>query len=121
HRFRIDPSHYPDIFAALPAPAPHDEAQADSQAVFASVLAALGRLPGRDVPDDASRRARSRDSAVYKQNLARLARKYEWIADWINACLTRLNGRAGEPGSFDALDQLLARQAYRLADWRVAS
>ncbi|QJW83189.1 hypothetical protein HK414_13265 [Ramlibacter terrae] len=28
---------------------------------------------------------------------------------------------AGEPGSFDDLDALISAQAYRLADWHVAS
>ena len=31
------------------------------------------------------------------------------------------NGTPGDPGSFDLLDELLNRQAYRLAYWRVAS
>jgi (1->4)-alpha-D-glucan 1-alpha-D-glucosylmutase len=35
--------------------------------------------------------------------------------------LDQLNGTAGEPHSFDALDQLIRQQHYRLAFWRVAS
>jgi len=121
HRFRIDPSHYPDIFEALPAPPPRDDAESDSHAVVASTLSALGRLPPRHETDESARRARSRDGAVYKQTLARLARKNEWFAEWIALCLKRLNGNAGDPSSFDALDALISRQAYRLTNWRVAS
>jgi (1->4)-alpha-D-glucan 1-alpha-D-glucosylmutase len=121
HRFRIDPAHYPDIFEALPPPPPRDEAEADSHAVVASLLASFGRLPPRDVQDESARRARARDGAVYKQTLARLVRKDAWLSEWIASCLAQLNGRVGEPASFDALDRLISRQAYRLTNWRVAS
>ncbi|HWH72753.1 MAG TPA: malto-oligosyltrehalose synthase, partial [Methylibium sp.] len=97
------------------------EGDADSHAVVASVLASFERLPRRSVADESARRARARDAAVYKQNLARLARKHEWVAEWIEACLRQLNGHPGDPSSFDALDALISRQAYRLTDWRVAS
>lgn len=36
-------------------------------------------------------------------------------------CLAAFNGRAGVPASFDLLEGLLERQAYRLAHWRAAS
>ena len=39
----------------------------------------------------------------------------------IEGRLAALNGREGEPASFDALDELLSLQNYRLAYWRVAS
>src|SRR6266545_8420029 len=35
--------------------------------------------------------------------------------------LPALNGRPGDPGSFDMLEALLNRQHYRLADWRIAA
>ena len=121
HRFPVDPARYPDIFAALPIPVPRDEAESDSHAVIASLLDALAALPARDVADEASRRARVRDSAIHKKSLARLAQRHAWLARWIAECLTLLNGRVGDPSSFDAMDRLIAQQAYRLADWRVAS
>lgn len=121
HRFPIDPSSYPDIFAALPAPPARDDSEGDSHAVVGALLDSLGRLPSRNDADPEARRARVRDAAVFKRQLARLARRHEWLSRWIAACVQRLNGQAGEPGSFDALEQLIAAQAYRLADWRVAS
>lgn len=119
HRFPIDPNHYPDIYAVLPAPPAHDEADSDSHAVVASLLDAFGRLPTRDQPEEGDKRAR--DSAVFKRSLARLASRHEWFMRWTDACLRHLNGQAGNPDSFDALDRLISAQAYRLADWRVAS
>ncbi len=39
----------------------------------------------------------------------------------IESRVTRLNGVAGQPRTFDELDALLNHQSYRLAHWRVAS
>lgn len=121
HRFPIDPATYPDILAVLPAPPAQDESESDSHAVVESVLGSFGRLPQRDSADDEHRRARVRDAGVYKRNLARLVARNEWLRHWIDACVQRFNGTPGEPASFDLLDKLIARQAYRLADWHVAS
>ncbi len=121
HRFPIDPSHYRQIFDVRAAPPPRSEAETESRAVVASLLDALAMLPPRDVEDEVSRRTRLRDGAIHKKSLARLARRHGWLAEWISDCLRGLNGRPGEPASFDALDRLMACQAYRLADWRVAS
>jgi len=121
HRFPLDPATYPEIFAVLPAPPAQDESESDSHAVVASLLASFERLPPRDSSDDEQRRARVRDAGVYKRNLARLAARNEWLRHWIDSCLQRYNGTPGEPATFDLLDRLVARQAYRLADWHVAS
>lgn len=121
HRFPIDPATYPDILAALPAPPARDDSEGDSHAVVGALLDAFRRLPSRDDPDAEARRTRVRDAAVYKRQLARLASGHDWLARWIAACVQRFNGQPGEPASFDALEQLVSAQAYRLADWRVAS
>jgi len=121
HRFPIDPASYPDIYAVLPMPIPQDEAEGDSHAVVASVLDSFGRLPDRNDPQDSARRARVRDSAIHKRTLARLTARHEWLRQWTDNCVQRINGTAGDAASFDLMDRLIARQAYRLADWHVAS
>jgi (1->4)-alpha-D-glucan 1-alpha-D-glucosylmutase len=121
HRFPIDPAQYPRILGALPPPPAQDDAGSDSQAVVAALLGAFERLPARDEPDPDRRRARLRDSGVYKAQLARLAARHDWLARWIESSVQHLNGRPGEAASFDALDALIGAQAYRLAHWRVAS
>ncbi|HSV79107.1 MAG TPA: malto-oligosyltrehalose synthase [Ramlibacter sp.] len=121
HRFPLDPRSYPAIFAALPAPPAHDDSEGDSHAVVAALLDAFGRLPSRDTEAADARRARVRDAGVFKRQLARLAARHDWLARWIEACVQRLNGQPGAAESFDALDQLISGQAYRLAHWRVAS
>jgi (1->4)-alpha-D-glucan 1-alpha-D-glucosylmutase len=121
HRFPIDPSSYPEIFAGLPAPPARDDTEGDSHAVVEALLDAFRNLPSRDAADPEVRRARVRDSGVYKRQLARLVAHHEWLARWIEACVQRLNGQGGDAASFDALARLIGTQAYRLADWRVAS
>jgi (1->4)-alpha-D-glucan 1-alpha-D-glucosylmutase len=43
------------------------------------------------------------------------------VRDSIEAACALFNGRPGDPHSFDLLERLLDRQAYRLAFWRVAA
>src|SRR5690606_22680440 len=38
----------------------------------------------------------------------------------LDAVIEKVNGTVGDPASFDLLDALIDRQAYRLAFWRVA-
>jgi (1->4)-alpha-D-glucan 1-alpha-D-glucosylmutase len=121
HRFPIDPRYYPDIFAAAPPPAPADDAQRDASSVTQSLIDALRQLPAREATDAPARERRQRDAMLHKRSLARLAQQHHGLARWIDACLQQLNGRPADPGSHDALDHLIGQQAYRLADWRVAS
>ncbi|MES2183909.1 MAG: malto-oligosyltrehalose synthase [Pseudomonadota bacterium] len=120
HRFPIDPQDYPAIFAALPMPAPFHEEQRDAQAVVRSLLHAFGSLPPRGDLSAAAREARERDRPLHKRALARLVKRQPWMEGWLAGCLKVLNGTADNPQSFDALDTLVRRQAYRLAYWRVA-
>lgn len=73
---------------------------------------------GRGRLSAAARRARV---AELEQRLGQLARGDAGLARAIDAVLDSLNGRPGDPRSFDALHRLLERQAYRLAYWRVAA
>jgi glycogen operon protein len=43
------------------------------------------------------------------------------VRRFVESRVELLNGRQGQPESFDALDRLLSQQNYRLAFWRVAS
>lgn len=118
HRFPLDPRTFPDVFAAVPAPDDGESGQA--LAVVQSLLDAFGHLPERDSRDTALLGARRRDKVLHKQQLAEACARHAWLRDWIDACVARLNGTPGTPSSFDGLDHLIERQAYRLAFWRVA-
>ncbi|HEX6363395.1 MAG TPA: malto-oligosyltrehalose synthase [Albitalea sp.] len=119
HRFPIDPRHYADILAAagaLPREgiAPRDAAEVESLAD------AFARLPDRNDPDEDARAARQRDKPVLKRRLVQQMAQHAWLREHVARCVAAYAGRAGEPASFDTLDALVARQAWRLAFWRVA-
>ena len=120
HRFPLDPLFYPRIFEAVAMPVAQNEEQRDAQGAFDSLLHAFASLPARDQLGSDERARRSRDAPLHKRSLARQVQRNPWLGAWLQACLRCLNGTVGDAGSFDALDGLLARQAYRLAYWRVA-
>lgn len=120
HRFPIDPRDYARIVRSTPAPLPQDDAQAEALRAVESLLDAFARLPDRNEAGPAARATRQRDQALYKQQLAERCRELPWLAHWVAASVQALNGRPGEASSFDGLDGLIRRQAYRLAYWRVA-
>ncbi|AKJ29523.1 4-alpha-glucanotransferase [Caldimonas brevitalea] len=120
HRFPIDPRDYGSILRAVPAPLPQNDSQATALQAFESLIDAFDRLPARDDPEPGARAARQRDQALFKQRLAQRYRDDAWIASWVDACVKAVAGRAGDASSYDTLDGLIRRQAYRLAYWRVA-
>ncbi|MBL8483073.1 MAG: malto-oligosyltrehalose synthase, partial [Rhodocyclaceae bacterium] len=119
HRFPLDPRTYPLVLAAGSA-APACQS-ADEQAALHSLFTAFERLPGRHdtAPAQVTRRAEQAETG--KRALAWMYAQAPGVAARIATCLECLNGRAGEPASFDALDALMRAQAWRLAYWRVAS
>ncbi|TCP10000.1 malto-oligosyltrehalose synthase [Caldimonas thermodepolymerans] len=120
HRFPLDPRDYGRVLHAAPLPAAQDPGQTTVTLELQSLADAFDALPSRDDGDPASRQRRQRDQALLKARLAALAARHPWVCRWVDACLRALNGRPGAARSFDALDALIQRQAYRLAYWRVA-
>ena len=120
HRLPLDPATYPLILEQALRAAERELPEATRRDAEA-LCAALRALPARNAPDEAARAARRRDSDRHKGALARLVREHAALATAIEASLATLNGVAGQSASFDALDALLAAQAYRLAYWRVAA
>lgn len=119
--FPIDPRSYPTLLGAAALPiTPADSTSHDDVAAVHSLLDSFAQLPPQDTPDAAARAARLRDAKLHQQRLAELAERLPWVRDWIDANLRHINGTPGAAESFGLLDQLLQRQAYRLADWRVA-
>jgi (1->4)-alpha-D-glucan 1-alpha-D-glucosylmutase len=64
---------------------------------------------------------RNREKEVIKRRIANLYHASPEIRAAIDQTIEDFNGRVGEPRSFDALDELMADQAYRPAFWRVAT
>lgn len=86
-----------------------------------SIVTALANLPPRDEPDPERRRGRQREKEVVKRRLRTLVDEAPVVREALDAVLAELNGRVGDPRSFDALEALLGNQAWRLSYWQVAT
>src|SRR5439155_1181930 len=64
---------------------------------------------------------RIREKEIIKRRLERRCAEAPQVQRAIEKALAEINGKAGDPRSFDALDEFLNAQSYRLASWRVAA
>jgi (1->4)-alpha-D-glucan 1-alpha-D-glucosylmutase len=86
-----------------------------------SIVTALGHLPSQRDTDLAKYQERRREAEVVRRRLQQLAAGSAVIREFVDENVRQFNGQTGDPRSFDRLDALLERQAYRLAFWRVAA
>jgi (1->4)-alpha-D-glucan 1-alpha-D-glucosylmutase len=86
-----------------------------------SIITSLQVLPSRRETDPERVRVRLREKEVAKRRLAELIDASATVRQAIEQSVVAINGRRGDPHSFDQLEALLARQAYRLSYWRVAT
>ena len=90
-------------------------------AEFQSILTALEYLPRRTETDPEKIAERAREKEIVKRRLERRCQEASQVQRAIEKALAQINGRPGDPRSFDRLDELLNTQSYRLAFWRVAA
>jgi (1->4)-alpha-D-glucan 1-alpha-D-glucosylmutase len=122
HRFPVSPDSYgmileqqlPELQSALAADSP-------AHVEYESILTAIKHLPPCNERDPERIAERQREKEVIKRRLAKLTEESPQVRDSIEATCALFNGRQGDPHSFDLLERLLDRQAYRLAYWRVAA
>ncbi len=88
---------------------------------FRSIITALTHLPLRTETDREKVIERHREKEIIKKRLAALTSACPEVRSFIDDNVRFFNGVKGDPHSFDPLDTLLADQAYRLANWRVAA
>ena len=98
----------------LPAEAPH-------RMEFESIMTAISNLPPRTSHDPEQNAIRHRETEVIRRRLATLSSVSVPVHRALEVAVTELNGRRGDPASFDRLEELLSDQVYRLCYWRVAS
>jgi (1->4)-alpha-D-glucan 1-alpha-D-glucosylmutase len=118
HRLPIDPATYPRILSRV---AEDPSLAAPLRAALRRLCVALQALPARDAVDPALQATRRRDASALKAELASLMHIHPALAQAVTTGMATLNGDPGQRDSFDALDALVAAQAYRLAYWRVAA
>ncbi len=121
HQLPIDPNTYPALLRRVLAAIERRALPDDAALALDELIARFDTLPRRDDDDPEAALCRQRDKIGLKRQLARLVQAQPALGDAIGAEVARLNGRVGTRASFDALDALIGEQAYRLAQWRVAS
>jgi len=85
-----------------------------------SICASLEKLGPSEVPEPVAVAERAREKEVAKRRLASLCEASPEVRKFVDDNVFFFNGSPGSPRSFDPLHELLERQAYRLAHWRVA-
>lgn len=116
HRFPIDPSDLPLLMDGGPHAGLDPEAAREWQALRQG----FEGLPARQDSDPAHQAERLRLKEELKTRLGALLRNHPAARAILQARLAAYNGHVGDARSFDALDDLLQRQAWRLASYRVA-
>ena len=115
-RFPMRIESYLDVFAPVlggPHEAGRTEAR-DHDPLEAVRSLADPSSPGHEgLPEEDRRR-------MLKDELWRLYTERPGVRDLVDRRLAGLNGTPGTPSSFDALDDILSRQHFRLAFWKVA-
>lgn len=107
-RFPLSPHTYPHV---LRFPEAGGELQGLSDVI--------GALPKPDASEDVeAAKTRTARFAELKKTLRGLLARDAQVGERLQARLDQLNGRAGEPGSFDELDAIVQHQHYRLAFWK---
>jgi (1->4)-alpha-D-glucan 1-alpha-D-glucosylmutase len=88
---------------------------------YQSILTAIGHLPFHNETEREKSLERNREKEIIKRRLAALCAQEPRVRQFIERNVDLFNGVAGDPASFDLLDSLMDRQAYRLSFWRVAA
>jgi (1->4)-alpha-D-glucan 1-alpha-D-glucosylmutase len=86
-----------------------------------SIVTAINHLPLRTETGPEKVQERAREKEIIKRRLGEIIESSEAVREAVDASLVELNGRRGDPRSFDRLEALLADEAYRLSYWRVAT
>ncbi len=86
-----------------------------------SIVTATKNLPTRLETDSDRIRERQREKEIVKRRIDALVSTSAAVRDALERSLKAINGEKGNARSFDALEGLLAEQAYRLSYWGVAA
>jgi (1->4)-alpha-D-glucan 1-alpha-D-glucosylmutase len=122
HRFPVNPRQYPRILQHGASKVAVQLGEQNPNVLeFQSIITAFGHLPSRQEVSSESVAERNRDKEINKRRLAELCARSPGIPDGITAAVDLINGSPDDPSSFDELHELIKAQAYRLANWRVAS
>ncbi|MGE5468306.1 MAG: malto-oligosyltrehalose synthase [Ignavibacteria bacterium] len=122
HHFPLDPRHYPQILE-------HDAGRLAARLGenhpdyldLLSISTAFGHLPAHTESEPARVAERAREKEIQKRRLAEVLARSADVALFVGENVDACNGTPGQPESWDKLHAIIKRQAWRLANWRVAS
>ena len=121
HDFPLDPQTLPLIFEALgPLPETQDETAARDMHRLAGVIEEIRSLPQHGSSDPEAAKERSRLWKRLRPRWQSLLQESLAVKQLLDRALAHINGKPGDPRSFDLLHLLLELQVYRLAHWRVS-
>lgn len=118
HRFPLDPRTYPMVLEQAIVRLGRAE---PGLRELESLAAAFRNLPDRESCSAEQSIERERDEEINKERLAALLDSSPALRAALEGAVEELNGTPGNAASFDGLHELLDRQCYRLAFWRVAA
>jgi (1->4)-alpha-D-glucan 1-alpha-D-glucosylmutase len=122
HRFPVDPKEYPGVLQHCAPKSTDTGVEQNSDLLeFQSLITAFSHLPGRQEVSRDRIDERNRDKEIHKRRLAELCARAPAIANCIQRSVDAFNGDPADPASFEELHELIKAQAFRLANWRVAS
>ncbi|MGA8875406.1 MAG: malto-oligosyltrehalose synthase [Candidatus Korobacteraceae bacterium] len=117
----IDPRTIPLIFgSAKEFRQPAETGNGSGLAELNGLINALGKLPANSATDPAEVRRRQHEMPALLVRFAQITRESSEARAQVDQALRRLNGISANTRSFDLLHELLEKQAYRLAFWRVS-
>lgn len=121
-RFPLSPGTWPDVLRGV-LDEVTDVLDADNpeRMELESIITALDNLPTGDEQDPERIQQRYREKEVARRRFAGLLESSVPIRHGLDRAIKAFNGEPGDPHSFDRLEELLSKQAYRLAYWRVAT
>ena len=122
HRFPVNPREYPRILQRATGNLAGKLGEQNPDLLeFQSLRTAFGHLPRRQEVSSDRVVERNRDKEINKRRLAALCGRSPEITAGILEGVESINGTPSDPASFDELHELIKVQAFRLANWRVAS
>jgi (1->4)-alpha-D-glucan 1-alpha-D-glucosylmutase len=121
HRFPLDPKEYPRILQQAEEELVERGEPDPALPEFQSLITAFKNLPGKYEITPERMAERNRDKEIHKRRLAELCARSPVIAEAVINAVNRISGNAGDPASFESLHELIKAQAFRLANWTVAS
>ncbi len=121
-RFPLAPRSWADVLRLISSDLETQQTPDDPQSMeLESIIVELDHLPLNTETEPERVQQRYREKEVAKRRLTTLLDDSPKIRAALARALEEFNGHRGDSASFDRLEELLAKQAYRLCHWRVAT